>query len=125
MVLGAIASISLIVGGIGIMNIMLASVVERTKEIGIRRSMGATKKDVVSQFIIEAAIISLIGGLIGILLGVSLAFAISKITDIPTIISWFSVLLSFFVSAAVGVIFGYMPAKKAAKEDIVVALRHE
>ena len=125
MVLGAIASISLIVGGIGIMNIMLASVVERTKEIGIRRSMGATKNDVVSQFIIEAAIISLIGGLIGILLGVSLAFAISEITDIPTIISWFSVLLSFFVSAAVGVLFGYMPAKKAAQEDIVVALRHE
>jgi len=125
MVLGAIASISLIVGGIGIMNIMLASVVERTKEIGIRRSIGATKKDVVSQFIIEAAIISLIGGLIGIVLGISLAFAISIITDIPTIVSWFSVLLSFFVSAAVGVIFGFMPAKKAAKEDIVVALRHE
>ncbi len=125
MVLGAIASISLIVGGIGIMNIMLASVVERTKEIGIRRSMGATKKDVVSQFIIEAAIISLIGGLIGVFLGVSLAFAISSITEIPTIVSWFSVLLAFFVSAAVGVVFGYMPAKKAAKEDIVIALRHE
>jgi len=125
MVLGAIASISLIVGGIGIMNIMLASVVERTKEIGIRRSMGATKKDVVLQFIIEAAFISLIGGIIGIFLGVTLAVIISKLTEIPTIISWFSVLLSFFVSAAVGVIFGYMPAKKAAKEDIVVALRHE
>jgi len=125
MVLGAIASISLIVGGIGIMNIMLASVVERTKEIGIRRSIGATAKDIVFQFIAEAAIISLIGGFIGVLLGIFLAFLVSQITDIPTIISWFSVLISFFISAAVGIIFGFTPAQKAAKEDIVIALRHE
>ncbi len=124
-VLGAIASISLIVGGIGIMNIMLASVVERTKEIGIRRSIGATAKDIVFQFIAEAAIISLIGGFIGILLGVFLAFLVSQITDIPTITSWFSVLLSFLVSASVGIVFGYAPAQKAAKEDIIIALRHE
>jgi putative ABC transport system permease protein len=124
-VLGAIASISLIVGGIGIMNIMLASVMERTKEIGIRRSIGATAKDVVFQFIAEAAIISLIGGFIGVVLGIGLAFGISKITDIPTIVSWYSVVLSFFVSAAVGIVFGLMPAKKAAQEDIVVALRYE
>ena len=124
-VLGAIASISLIVGGIGIMNIMLASVMERTKEIGIRRSIGATANDVVFQFLAEASIISLFGGLLGIFLGVGLALMISKVTEIPTIVSWFSVLVSFFVSAGVGIIFGYMPAKKAAKEDIVVALRYE
>ena len=124
-VLGAIASISLIVGGIGIMNIMLASVMERTKEIGIRRSIGATANDVVFQFLAEASIISLFGGLVGVFLGVGLAVIISHVTDIPTIVSWFSVLVSFFVSASVGIIFGYMPAKKAAKEDIVVALRYE
>ena len=124
-VLGAIASISLIVGGIGIMNIMLASVMERTKEIGIRRSIGATANDVVFQFLAEASIISLFGGLLGVFLGVGLALMISQFTDIPTIVSWFSVLVSFFVSASVGVIFGFMPAKKAAKEDIVVALRYE
>ncbi len=124
-VLGAIASISLIVGGIGIMNIMLASVIERTKEIGIRRSIGATAKDVVFQFLAEASIISLFGGLVGVVLGVALALIISEITEINTIVSWFSVLLSFLVSASVGIIFGYMPAKKAASEDIVVALRYE
>jgi len=124
-VLGAIASISLIVGGIGIMNIMLASVMERTKEIGIRRSIGATASDVVLQFLAEASIISLFGGLVGVFLGVGLAVVISQLTDIPTIVSWFSVFVSFFVSAGVGIIFGYMPAKKAAKEDIVVALRYE
>ncbi|RLD40601.1 MAG: hypothetical protein DRI86_14990 [Bacteroidetes bacterium] len=124
-VLGAIASISLIVGGIGIMNIMLASVIERTKEIGIRRSLGATAKDVVFQFLVEASIISLFGGLIGVFFGVGLAFIIGKLTEIPTIVSWFSVMVSFFVSAGVGIVFGYMPAKKAAKGDVVVALRYE
>ncbi len=124
-VLGAIASISLIVGGIGIMNIMLASVMERTKEIGIRRSIGARASDVVFQFLSEAAIISLFGGFIGVILGVVMASIISKVTDIPTIVSWFSVLVSFIVSAAVGIIFGYMPAKKAADNDIVDSLRYE
>ncbi|MCK5846358.1 MAG: ABC transporter permease [Bacteroidales bacterium] len=124
-VLGAIASISLIVGGIGIMNIMLASVMERTKEIGIRRSIGATAKDVVFQFLAEASIISLFGGLVGVFLGVALAYLISFFTEISTIVSWFSILVSFFVSAGVGIVFGYMPAQKAAKEDIVVALRYE
>lgn len=124
-VLGAIASISLIVGGIGIMNIMLASVLERTKEIGIRRSIGARASDVVFQFLSEAAIISLFGGLIGVILGIVLAFVISKATDIPTIVSWFSVIISFMVSAAVGIVFGIMPAKKAADNDIVDSLRYE
>lgn len=124
-VLGAIASISLIVGGIGIMNIMLASVMERTKEIGIRRSIGARASDVVFQFLSEAAIISLFGGMIGVVLGFVLAFVISKATDIPTIVSWFSVLISFVVSAAVGIVFGIMPAKKAADNDIVDSLRYE
>lgn len=124
-VLGAIASISLIVGGIGIMNIMLASVIERTKEIGIRRSIGATGKDVVFQFIAEASIISLMGGIVGVILGFILSYLIEKMTDIPTIVSWFSVLLSFVVAASVGIIFGFMPAKKAAREDIIVSLRHE
>ncbi len=124
-VLGAIASISLIVGGIGIMNIMLASVMERTKEIGIRRSIGARASDVVFQFLAEASIISLLGGFIGVILGVVLAFIISKVTEIPTLVSWFSVVVSFVVSAAVGIIFGFMPAKKAADNDIVDSLRYE
>jgi putative ABC transport system permease protein len=125
LVLGAIASISLIVGGIGIMNIMLASVMERIKEIGLRRSLGATKHDVVFQFITEATIISLIGGILGIVLGVTLAVVISYFFEISTIISWFSIFISFFVSAGVGIIFGYMPAKKAAEQDPVNSLRHE
>lgn len=125
LVLGAIASISLVVGGIGIMNIMLASVMERIKEIGLRRSLGATKHDVIFQFITEATIISLIGGLLGIVLGVGLAVIISYFFEISTIISWFSVFISFFVSAGVGITFGYMPARKAAEQDPVNALRHE
>jgi putative ABC transport system permease protein len=124
-VLGAIASISLVVGGIGIMNIMLASVMERTKEIGIRRSIGARATDVVFQFLAEASIISLLGGFIGVILGIILAFIISKVTDIPTVVSWFSVIVSFAVSAAVGIVFGFMPAKKAADNDIVDSLRYE
>lgn len=124
-VLGAIASISLIVGGIGIMNIMLASVTERTKEIGIRLAIGAKKKDVVFQFISEATMISLSGGFLGIFLGALLAQLISKFADIPTIISPISILVSFGVSATVGIIFGYMPAKKAALKDPVSSLRYE
>ena len=124
-VLAAIASISLIVGGIGIMNIMLASVLERIKEIGLRRAIGATEEDIVVQFIAEAAIISLSGGILGIILGVVLAKLISQFTDILTIVSAFSVIISFFVSVGVGIIFGFMPAKKAAQQDPVTSLRHE
>jgi len=124
-VLGAIASISLIVGGIGIMNIMLATVMERTKEIGIRLAIGATKRDVIFQFLSEATLISLSGGIIGIVLGVILSKMITQLTGILTIISPMSILVSFGVSASVGIIFGYMPAKKAASNDPVLSLRYE
>jgi putative ABC transport system permease protein len=124
-VLGAIASISLIVGGIGIMNIMLASVMERTKEIGIRMATGATRKDVVFQFLAEATIISLSGGIIGIFMGLTLAKVIMEVADILTIVSMASIVISFGVSATVGIVFGYMPAKKAASQDPVASLRYE
>ncbi|MFH1000047.1 MAG: ABC transporter permease [Bacteroidota bacterium] len=124
-VLGAIASISLIVGGIGIMNIMLASVMERIREIGVRRAIGATQNDVILQFLTEATLISVIGGIIGIFLGLIIAFLITKLTGILTIVSVFSILISFGVSAGIGVLFGYMPAKKAALQDPVASLRHE
>lgn len=124
-VLGAIAGISLIVGGIGIMNIMLASVMERIREIGVRRAMGATKKDIVFQFLAEATFISITGGLIGILLGVIMAKVISVSTDINTIVSFGSILLSFGVAASVGIVFGWLPAKKAAEQDPVESLRHD
>ena len=125
LVLGAIASISLLVGGIGIMNIMLASVMERTKEIGVRLAVGATKKDVIFQFLAEATIISLTGGIIGIITGVILSKLIMQFTDILTIVSAFSIVISFGVSVSVGVIFGYMPARKAAQSDPVTSLRYE
>lgn len=121
----AIASISLVVGGIGIMNIMLASVLERIKEIGIRLSLGATKKDIVMQFVTEAVLISLSGGLLGVLLGVGLSVGISMFFDMTTIISPWSLVISFAVSAATGLIFGIMPAQRAAEQDPIKSLRHE
>ncbi len=124
-VLGAIASISLLVGGIGIMNIMLASVMERIREIGIRLALGATKRDVIFQFLSEATMISLSGGIVGIVLGVALAKIIMKLAGILTIISPLSIIISFFVSTMVGISFGYMPARKAAMQDPVTSLRHE
>lgn len=124
-VLGAIAGISLIVGGIGIMNIMLASVMERIKEIGIRMSVGARKEDIISQFLAEAVLISMTGGIIGVLLGVTFAFLIEEFFEIKTIITFSSIIISFGVAASVGLIFGIMPAKKAAEQDPVVSLRHE
>lgn len=124
-VLGAIASISLLVGGIGIMNIMLASVMERIKEIGIRQAIGATKKDIVLQFLSEAIILSITGGLIGILLGLTFSKIITKIAGILTIISPVSILISFGVSVTIGIVFGYMPAKRASMQDPVESLRHE
>lgn len=124
-VLGAIAGISLLVGGIGIMNIMLASVLERIKEIGLRLSIGAQKSDVVQQFLFEAVMISVSGGLIGVVLGVTLAHLVSMFAGIPTIISFTSILLSFGVAATVGLIFGIAPARRAASQDPITSLRHE
>jgi putative ABC transport system permease protein len=122
-VLAVIAGISLLVGGIGIMNIMLASVLERIKEIGVRRSLGATQNDIVLQFLFEAVFISLLGGIIGVLLGVFAAAAIASSANIPTIVSGWSIALSFGVAATVGLVFGLFPAQRAAKEDPIKALR--
>ena len=124
-VLSSIASISLIVGGIGIMNIMLASVVERYKEIGLRLAVGAQKKDIELQFLTESLALSVGGGLVGIFLGVLFSFAIEWTADIATIVSPFSIIISFGVALVIGVIFGYMPARRAAQQDPVHALRHE
>ncbi len=124
-VLGAIAGISLLVGGIGIMNIMLASVLERIKEIGLRLSIGAKKSDVVQQFLFEAIMISISGGLIGVMLGITMAYVVSTVADIPTIISFTSILLSFGVAATVGLVFGIAPARKAASQDPITSLRYE
>jgi putative ABC transport system permease protein len=124
-VLLAIAAISLLIGGIGIMNIMLASVMERVREIGIRLSLGARQQDIRLQFMFEATIMSLVGGLIGIGLGIALSFAVEMIFEIKTIISMASVLISFSVSAAVGIVFGYLPARKASENDPVISLRHD
>jgi putative ABC transport system permease protein len=123
-VLGAIAGISLLVGGIGIMNIMLASVWERIKEIGTRQALGATQKDIIVQFLAESTLISMCGGAIGVLLGVLLAGLITRIAAIETIVSPGSVLVAFGVSVTVGIAFGYMPAQKAARQDPVVSLRN-
>lgn len=124
-VLGAIASISLIVGGIGIMNIMFASVMERIKEIGTRMAIGAKKKDIVVQFLSEAILISVTGGFIGVFLGIIISKLITSFAGILTIISPFSVVVAFGVSAIVGVIFGYSPAKRAAEKDPIESLRYE
>jgi putative ABC transport system permease protein len=124
-VLGAIASISLVVGGIGIMNIMLASILERIKEIGVRRAVGATQRDVLAQFLSEAVMISLAGGIAGIIVGGILSTAIQHIAHINTIVSAMSVAVAFGVSVAVGLVFGIVPASKAAKQDPIVCLRYE
>jgi len=124
-VLGAIAGISLLVGGIGIMNIMLASVLERIKEIGLRLSIGAKKSDIVQQFLFEAVMISISGGVIGVILGIVMALLVSSVADIPTVISFTSIVLSFGVAATVGLIFGIAPARKAAQQDPITSLRYE
>ncbi len=124
-VLGSIAAISLLVGGIGIMNIMLANVTERTREIGIRRALGAKQRDITLQFLIEAVLLSGVGGALGVLLGVAIPFAVSALADMKTIITVWSPLAAFTISALVGVIFGLYPALRAAKMDPVEALRHE
>ena len=124
-VLGSIAAISLLVGGIGIMNIMLASVTERTREIGTRRALGATRRDVVTQFLVESMMLSGAGGLIGVLLGITIPFVVSYAAGMKTIITFWSPLLAFTISGLVGVLFGIYPAMRAAEMDPVEALRHE
>lgn len=124
-VLGGIAGISLLVGGIGIMNIMLATVLERIKEIGLRMSLGATRIDIIYQFLLEAVMISFSGGMVGVIFGLSIAFGIAELADIPTIVSFYSILLSFGVAVTVGVIFGIAPAKRAANQDPITSLRYE
>ncbi len=124
-VLGSIAAISLLVGGIGIMNIMLATVTERTREIGVRRALGAKQQDITTQFLVEAMVLSIGGGLIGVALGVLTPLVVSQLTDMKTIITPLSVLLAFSISGAVGIVFGLYPASRAARLDPIEALRHE
>jgi putative ABC transport system permease protein len=123
--LGWVAGVSLIVGGIGIMNIMLVSVTERTREIGIRQAVGATPNDVRWQFLTEALLLSLVGGMIGVLLGVVGSYAYGEVGEMPTVVLPGSVLLAFGSAAAVGAFFGFYPANKAAQLDPIEALRHE
>ncbi len=124
-VLFAIASISLLVGGIGIMNIMLASILERTREIGVRRAMGATQREILAQFLAEAVLISVAGGLAGILLGAGGSAVVERVAGVATIVSAASVAVAFGVSISVGVVFGIVPAWRAAQQDPVVCLRYE
>jgi putative ABC transport system permease protein len=124
-VLGSIAGISLLVGGIGIMNIMLASVTERTREIGIRRAIGAKRKQIIVQFLIETVVLSTTGGLIGLGLGVLIPLLITHFSNMPTVITANGIFLPLFVSMAIGIVFGIYPALNAAKVDPIIALRHE
>jgi len=125
LLLASIAAISLIVGGIGIMNIMLASVTERTREIGIRTALGGKKTDILSQFVTEAIVLSLGGGVIGVFLGISLSVGISLVSEINTSITIYSIFMAFGFSALVGITFGYLPAKRAANLNPIDSLRHE
>ncbi len=124
-VLGAIAGISLLVGGIGIMNIMLASVTERTKEIGIRRAIGARRSRIVVQFLINTCVLSIGGGFVGLILGVAIPFLITLFTDMPTVVQPYSLVLAFGISAGIGIVFGLYPAMRAAALDPIEALRRD
>jgi putative ABC transport system permease protein len=124
-VMVAIASISLLVGGIGIMNIMLAAILERTREIGVRRAIGARRWDIIRQFVIEATLISFAGGLLGVVLGFAMSQLIAWLAGWSTVVTIESILLAFLVSISVGLIFGIYPAVKAARIDPVEAIRYE
>jgi putative ABC transport system permease protein len=125
LLLASVAAVSLIVGGIGIMNIMLVSVTERTREIGIRLAIGAQPRDILSQFLVEAIVLSVLGGAIGILVGVAVAMLMPLIAGWTTAIPWNAIVLAFGVSALIGVFFGLYPAQKASRLDPIVALRYE
>jgi putative ABC transport system permease protein len=125
LVLGSIAAISLVVGGIGIMNIMLATVTERTREIGIRRALGARRQDITTQFLIESMMLSAAGGAMGVVLGLAIPFAVTQFAGMKTIVTFWSPVLAFTISALVGILFGLYPALRAASMDPVDALRHE
>jgi len=125
MIIGAIAGISLLVGGIGIMNIMMVSVTERTREIGIRMALGARKEDILLQFLIESVVLSVAGGLIGMFLGIGISVIVCSAMKVPLIISLWTVFFAILFSAAVGVFFGLYPANRAAKQDPIEALRYE
>jgi putative ABC transport system permease protein len=124
-VFGALAGIALVVGGIGIMNIMLVSVTERTREIGIRIAVGARRKDILIQFLVEALVISAIGGTIGMLLGIGIGALISVFLGMPVVISYQVIIISFLFSSSIGIAFGIYPANRAAKLDPIDALRYE
>lgn len=125
MLLGAVAAVSLLVGGIGIMNIMLVSVTERTREIGIRLAIGAMEREVLTQFLVESVVLSSLGGIVGIILAIIGSIALANLMDVPFLFNANIVIISFLFSAAVGVVFGYFPARKAARLDPIDALRHE
>ena len=123
--LAAIAAISLVVGGVGVSNIMLVSVRERTREIGLRKALGARQRDVLLQFLLEAVLLTTVGGVIGIVIGITGAVLIDHLSPLPAVITWWSPVLAFGVSVAVGVFFGVAPARRAGRLDPVVALRTE
>jgi putative ABC transport system permease protein len=123
--LGAVAAVSLLVGGIGIMNIMLVSVTERTREVGTRLAIGALEREVLMQFLVEAVVLSSSGGLFGILLGLGASLGLKNMLMVPFVLDPTIVIIAFVFSAAVGVVFGYFPALKAARLDPIEALRHE
>ena len=123
--LAAVAGISLVVGGIGIMNMMLTTVTERTREIGLRKAIGAKKKDISTQFLAEAVMLTFIGGIVGILLGIGISYGISYFSGIKTAITWEPIALGFGVSAVIGIVFGYYPAQRAARLNPIDALRYE
>jgi putative ABC transport system permease protein len=125
LVLASIAGISLVVGGVGVSNIMLVSVSERTREIGLRKAVGARTRDVLRQFLLEAVALTVTGGMVGILLGVGAALLVAQLSPLPAVITWWSIALAFGVSVAVGVFFGVWPARKAARMQPVAALRYE